>query len=406
MKKALSALIVLARCNARAAASRLLPGGSSPQSRRKAGTIPENGNPARPGHRVVVCQRLDMIWRPFLKGKRPPGSTALFLAALIPCLACGARGPAVTTDLDQLAESAAAEYNRLEVAELNGQFREAAASPDPLNYVLGGGDLVRISVFEAPELNTEARIGARGNVTLPLLNAVVIAGLSVSEAERHVERLYREKYLQDPHVSIFVTEQFGSKITLMGALRKPGTYDHYASLSLMDVLAMAGGLSDAGGRTVQVRRKGATDGETETLVIDLDQMIKDGREDLNVAIRGGDMVYVPEAGAVYVDGAVRRAGAYPVRPEMSVREAIVAAGGAQAFADTTDVRLVRYLGQGRREVARLSLDGPDSLDADRVRLRDRDVIFVPSSPGGTFIQGLRLTLGTGLVGVGFTPPAQ
>lgn len=345
--------------------------------------------------------------RPFLRGRRPPGGAALFLAALFLCLACGARGPAITTDLDQLAESAATEYNRLEVAELNGKFREAfTAAPDPQDYVIGGGDLVRVSIFEAPELNTEVRVGVRGNVTLPLLNTVQIAGLTVSEAERRVEELYREKYLRDPHASIFVKEQFGSKITLMGALKKPGAYDYYASMSLMDVLAMAGGLSDTGGRTVQIRRKGARDGETEALVIDLDQMIKDGREDLNVAIRGGDVIYVPEAGSVYVDGAVRRAGAYPVRPEMSVREAIVAAGGLQPFADTTDVRLVRYLGQGRREAARLSLDDAEPHEAHRLKLRDRDVIFVQSSPAGAFLQGLRLTLGTGLVGVGYTPPTQ
>lgn len=329
------------------------------------------------------------------------------VAALSLCLACGAKGPSVTAGLDQLVDSAAAEYNRLEVAELNGRiFESFTATPIYEDYVIGGGDLIELNIFEAPDLNTETRVSGRGSVTLPLLNAVKIAGLSVSEAERHVEGLYREKYLQDPHITIFVKEQFGSKITMMGALRKPGTYDFYSSMNLLDVLAMAEGLSDAAGRTVQIRRKGESEDGGGSLVIDLDQMISDGRDDLNVGIKGGDVIYVPEAGSVYVDGAVRKAGSYPIRREMSVQEAIVAAGGLQSFADAKNVKLIRYLGKGRREVAKLSLEDLQSGEAQEVRVRDRDVVFVEASPVGTFFQGLRLTLGSGLFGVGYTPPSQ
>ncbi len=331
----------------------------------------------------------------------------LAVAALGLCLACGAKGPAATTEPDQLADPAATEYNALEVAELNGKLYESfTATPIYEDYVIGGGDLIELTVFEAPELNTETRVSARGSVTLPLLSAVGIAGLSVREAERCVEGLYRDRYLQDPHITIFVKEQYGSKVTMMGALKKPGTYDYYASMNLMDVLAMAEGLSDIAGRTVQIRRKPDNGQDAASLVIDLDQMVKDGQEDLNVGIKGGDVIYVPEAGSVYVDGAVRKAGSYPIRTEMSVREAIVAAGGLQSFADSGNVKLIRYLGEGRREVAKLSLAEPQSVETGKLKVRDRDIIFVESSAVGTLVQGLRLTLGAGLFGVGFTPPTQ
>lgn len=331
----------------------------------------------------------------------------LAVAALSLCMACGAKGPAATTELDRLSDPAATEYNALEVAELNGRLYESfTATPIYEDYVIGGGDLIELTVFEAPDLNTETRVSARGSVTLPLLSTVGISGLSVREAERHVEGLYREKYLQDPHITIFVKEQFGSKITLMGALKKPGTYDFYASMNLMDVLAMAEGLSDTAGRTVQIRRKPENGQDASSLVIDLDQMVKAGRENLNVGIKGGDVIYVPEAGSVYVDGAVRKAGSYPIRKEMSVREAIVAAGGLQSFADADNVKLIRYLGEGKREVAKLSLAELRTDETGKLKVRDRDVIFVESSAIGTFVQGLRLTLGSGLFGVGYTPPAQ
>lgn len=320
---------------------------------------------------------------------------------------CGNKGPKVTTDVSQLAQTAGDTGNAAEVAEINKQlYASFTATPSYEDYVIGSGDLVQVSIFEAPELNTETRVSARGGVTLPLLNNVVIAGLSIREAEEHVELLYKQKYLQDPHITIFVKEQFGSKITLMGALNKPGTYDYYARMNLMDVLALAEGLSDKAGRIVQVRRKGGDEAMSQALIIDLDQMIKEGDEKLNIPIMGADVVYVPEAGSVYVDGAVRKAGSYPIRQEMSVQEAIVAAGGMQAFGDAGNVKLIRYVGQGKREVAKISLDDMQEGGASRLYVQDRDVIFVESSPASAFFHGLRLTLGTGLLGVGYQPPAQ
>jgi polysaccharide export outer membrane protein len=135
-------------------------------------------------------------------------------------------------------------------------------------------------------------------------------------------------------------------------------------------------------------------------------MVKEGQDELNVAIKGGDVIYVPEAGSVYVDGAVRKAGSYPIRQEMSVQEAVVAAGGLQSFANAKDIKLIRYVGKGRREVAKLSLDDLQRGEAAELKVQDRDVIFVESNAASAFFQGLRLTLGTGLVGVGYQPPAQ
>ena len=321
--------------------------------------------------------------------------------------ACVAKGPTATTSVRRLADVPPEAGNSPEIPEINSQiYASFSASPNYEDYVIGGGDLVQVTIFEAPGLNAEARVSARGSVTLPLLNAVGIAGLTVREAEEHVESLYRKDYLQDPHVTIFVKEQFGSKITLMGALAKPGTYDFYSRMNLMDVLALGQGLSDTAGRIVQVRRRDASGTPVRATIIDLDEMVEKGRDELNIPIQGGDVVYVPEAGSVYVDGAVRKAGSYPVRREMSVQEAIVAAGGLDSFADAGTVKLVRYVGDGKREVARLSLEGGGDEHVPELRVQDRDVIFVESSPASAFFQGLRLTLGTGLLGVGYTPPSR
>jgi polysaccharide export outer membrane protein len=153
---------------------------------------------------------------------------------------------------------------------------------------------------------------------------VEVKGLTTREGEQKIEDLYRaNKFIRQPHVSVFVKEHVSGKITLMGAVKKPGTVDCFSRRRLLDVLALAEGLSEKAGRSVQVRRAGEDPAYPSTFMIDLDDMLKRGQTELNIPIKGGDVIYVPEAGMVYVDGAVRKAGNYPITQSMSVQQAIV-----------------------------------------------------------------------------------
>jgi polysaccharide export outer membrane protein len=314
-------------------------------------------------------------------------------------------GPVPTASLeDVVAES---RPRNAAVEDLNAKlFASVQGAPEYQDYILHQGDLITVSVFEAPELNTETRIGARGFATLPLLGPVELAGRTTSEAERFIEDRYRQKYLQNPHVTIFLKEQFGGKITVLGAVEKSGSYDYPARQSLLDVLALAGGLSDKAGRMVQLRRKVENQDRPETFLIDLEQLIEEGRAELNLTVLPGDVIFVPEAGMVYVDGAVRKPGAYPIKKEMTVQEAIVQAGGLSKTADEGDIKLVRYREDGSREVVKLSLQAMRQGKASQVTVRDRDVVFVETSTLQAMVYGLRLNLGMGLVGIGYTPPPQ
>jgi polysaccharide export outer membrane protein len=292
-----------------------------------------------------------------------------------------------------------------EIKALNDAlFSVAGTTPQPQDYIVGEGDLLQISVFEAQDLKREARVGARGTITLPLLGAVEIKGLTVREAEERIENAYRQKYLQDPHVNIFVKEQHGSKITVLGAIKNPGTYDLFARQRLLDVLATAGGLSDKAGWTVQVRRSSPDPNRPETFLIDLDQLVSKGKAELNVEIRGRDVIFIPEGGIVYVDGAVRRPGSYAVKQGMTVQQSIVAAGGFATIADEGNIKLVRYAGEGERQVLQLSMR--DIHGGSDLQVHDRDVVFVETNRLEALIYGLRLNLGMGLVGIGYSPPPQ
>jgi polysaccharide export outer membrane protein len=247
-------------------------------------------------------------------------------------------------------------------------------------------------------------VGARGNIVLPLIGPVAVKGLSVLEAERKIECMYRRDYVQDPHVTLFVKEQVGSRVTLVGAVNKPGTIDYTSRQTLLQVLAMSGGLSEKAGKTVQVRRVVDDPTQPYTFLIDLEEIVKGGNMQANIEIRGGDVIYVPDAGTVYVDGAVRKPGTYPVRQSMTLQEAITAAGGFSATAEQNDIKLIRSVENGKREVVQISLQDLRQEGAHSLLVKDRDVIFVETNLPNTLLYGLRLNLGYGLVGFGYTPP--
>jgi polysaccharide export outer membrane protein len=276
---------------------------------------------------------------------------------------------------------------------------------DPGDYILGPGDLLQVTVFEAKELAATVRVSSRGYITLPLLGQVNIKGLSAREAEIHIEGRYRENYIKDPHVSIFVEEHHSQRVTLIGQFQKPGTYDYPTKQKLLDVMALGNGLTENAGRTAQVRRHDGEPGREsgETIIIDLDRLIREGEGELNIDINGGDVVFVPEAGTFFITGAVRNPGAYPIRQRTLLMEAIAAAGGLAPYADADRLLLVRHVGNGDREIKELDLD---EIVAQEFVINDRDVIFARASAWGKLMHGFNIRLGVPGAGVGYADPER
>jgi polysaccharide export outer membrane protein len=298
-----------------------------------------------------------------------------------------------------------AELKQDEIAQFNEQlFASAQMNTDPSDYLLGAGDLLQVKVYEAEDLDTKVRVSSRGYVTLPLLGAVAVKNLSAREAEQAIENLYRVRYIKDPHVSIFVEEHFSRRVTLMGQFRNPGTYDYLSKQRLLDVMALGGGLSDKAGRVIQIRRSSGTSEGQSVFVVDLDQLIKVGKSELNIEINSGDVLFVPEAGTFFVDGAVRRPGSYYIKHETTIQEAFLEAGGLAPYADKHSAVLIRYLENGERETVELDLSKPETL---AMGVKDRDVLVADASLYGKLVHGLGINLGLpGLGGVGYKNPEQ
>jgi polysaccharide export outer membrane protein len=281
----------------------------------------------------------------------------------------------------------------------------ANLNDDPADYLLGPGDLLQVTVFEAEELAATVRVSSRGYITMPLLGQIKVEDLSAREAEIHIEERYRTNYIKNPHVSIFVEEHHSQRVTLIGQFENPGTYDYPSKQRLLDVMALGNGLTKNAGRTAQVRRrgKGLAAGDTETIIIDLDRLIREGEDALNIAINGGDVVFVPEAGTFFVTGAVRKPGAYPIQQKTLLLEAIAAAGGLAPYADAEHLLLVRHVGNGEREVRELDLN---EIVSQEYEINDRDVIFARASAWGKLTHGFRIQLGVPGTGVGYVDPER
>jgi polysaccharide export outer membrane protein len=298
------------------------------------------------------------------------------------------------------AETFAAETEKSEEIErINEKLFDAAQmDTDPGDYLLGPGDLLHITVFEAEELETKARVSSRGSISVPLLGLVQVEDLTAREAEVKVEEKYREKYIKDPHVTVFVEEHFSQRISLVGEVKNPGTYDYPSKMRLLDVLALGGGLSANAGRVAQVRRIGDATEKYGMMIVDLDKLIGDGFVELNIEINGGDVIFVPKAGVYFVDGAIRKPGSYPITQETNVMEALVSAGGFQPYANENQATLIRYLEDGKREAKELDLLKTEDQE---ITLNDRDVIIVKSNVLKQLATGFRIWFTPGGIAFGF-----
>jgi len=223
---------------------------------------------------------------------------------------------------------------------------------------LGIGDAVRVTVFQQPDLTTEARISERGSVAMPLIGEAKLAGMTPAEAAAKIAGdLKKGKFLKDPQVSVTLTTLRSRQVSVLGLVTRPGRYAlDDTSSQLADVIAAAGGLAAEGSSTLTVIR-----GAERHQVSLLGKSFK---------LQGGDTVHVDRAPVFYIYGEVTRAGAYRLEPNLTVMQAISLGGG------------ITPRGSDRR--LKLRRAGPDGkLVETEAGLRDavkaNDVIYVKES---------------------------
>ena len=170
---------------------------------------------------------------------------------------------------------------------------QGAQEPD---YHLQPEDILSITVYEQPDLTTRARITSEGKISFPLLGKVKAAGLTVSELKDKIQELLSKDYLVNPQVHVFIEEYHVKQISVLGAVKSPGRYDMYTEreTTLLEAIAMAGGFSDvaAVNHTRIIRSE---EGEKSVIQIRITDITKKGQKEKDVALKPGDIVFVPES---------------------------------------------------------------------------------------------------------------
>jgi len=245
-----------------------------------------------------------------------------------------------------------------------------------LALVLGPGDEADITVYGAPDLSEHTRVGADGNISMPLIGYVRVGGLSSSEAEAAIEaQLRQNNILNDPRVSVFVKEYTSSGISVAGEVAKPGFYSAVGPHRLFDVLQAAGGPTDRAASKVVISHRGET--ETTTLDISKDPA---AMAISNIELQPGDTIVVPKAGIVYVLGEVTRPGGYVLNSTggITVLQVVAVAGGPTHVASAGKTRLLRRTASGFQE-QQIDLKKLLRGKTQDVSVRNEDILFIPTS---------------------------
>ena len=244
--------------------------------------------------------------------------------------------------------------------------------------IIGTGDLLVVSVYGAPDFNNEVRVADSGEITLPFIGSVQVAGLTVEQAETLVEtKLGDGHYFKNPQVSIFEKEYATQGISVLGEVQKPGTYPLPGNHTLFDAVSAAGGLTPKAGNAISItHRNNRKEAQTVTLAPNLSFTPAN-----NVPVSPGDTVLVSKAGIVYVVGDVHMPSGFVMEnSRLTVLQAIAMAQGTNTTAKLDKAVLIRKTSAGPQQIA-LPLPKILSAKAPDMSLQPEDIIFIPRSEG-------------------------
>lgn len=248
--------------------------------------------------------------------------------------------------------------------------QQPGASVAPQEYRLGAGDVIRVSVFQNPDLTLESRLTEAGVVSYPLLGSLRLGGLSVTAAEKLIaDGLRTGNFVKSPQVTVVVMQVRGNQVSVLGQVNRPGRYPlELADTRLTDVLSMAGGTAPGGADLVVI--SGTREGKPFRLEVDLPAVFAAGGRDKDIVLLNGDAVWVDRQPVVYIYGEVQRPGPMRLERDFTLMQALATGGGLTARGTEKGIRVHRKAANGAVQVIESKMDD---------MLREGDVVFVRES---------------------------
>jgi polysaccharide export outer membrane protein len=322
----------------------------------------------------------------------------------------------------------------------------------PHDYIIGSGDTLSVDVFDVKELSRDVRVSQTGTIGLPLVPVrLQVRGLTETQVEQKIsEVLQANGLVSHPEVSVAVKDRKSKPITVVGAVPHPLVYQAERSVTLLEVLAEAGGISNDAGDTAIVTRPTSDQNDaseapaisnddviqptgqkempppggsattpaepvastppvdaathstvfraggapqdapvpteapalSNTITVNLNDLMESGDATNNIVLQAGDIVTVPHAGIVYVLGSIGKPGGYVLandRSQMTTLKMLALAGGLNRTAKSDRAVIIRKDNQGQQHELAVDLKKIVERKAEDVRLQPSDILYVPDS---------------------------
>jgi len=267
-------------------------------------------------------------------------------------------------------------FSAVALAQVRPSLMEEVGKANLPALELHPGDLVAVSVYDAPELTRTVRVDPDGTIHLPLLaDGVNAAGLMPRELEAGItDALKSAEILVDPVVKVTVVEYHSRPISVMGAVRRPLTFQADGVVMLLDALSRAEGFTDDAGPEVLVTQNDVV----QHIAV---KKLMDGADpQLNLRLTGNEEVRVPEAGKIFVLGNIRKPGGFPVRDpaDKTVLKMVALSEGLMPFSAKI-AYIVRRQETGAPQEIPIELDRIMERKSPDMALEIGDILYVPDN---------------------------
>lgn len=262
------------------------------------------------------------------------------------------------------------------LAQVRPSLMEQVGNANLPALELHAGDLVAVSVYDAPELTRTVRVDPDGTIRLPLLaEGVKAAGLMPRELEVELTNALKSgEILIDPVVKITVVEYYSRPISVMGAVRKPVTFQSDGKVTLLEALSHAEGLTDDAGPEILVTQNDAV------RRITVKRLLDGADPTVNLVLTGNEEVRVPVAGKIFVVGNIRKPGGFPVRDpgDSTVLKMVALSEGLMPFSEKIAYIVRRREGETPQEIP-IQLAKIMERKSPDVSLEIGDILYVPDN---------------------------
>lgn len=291
----------------------------------------------------------------------------------------------------------------------NGKPAPAADANLANRYRLGPGDVLDIRIYNRPLLSREAvRIDERGMIRLPLINEVLAECRTESELADAIGKTYLE-YLKNPYVEVFIKEYNSQPVVVLGAVKSPGRFQLQRRVHLVEMVSLAGGLTDLADGKIQVMHASGRRGCEPTAAggyqpspvaqnddsvavewYDLSELMKREKSGGELPIaQAGDTINLLEANKAFIIGNVLKPMEIPLKDEVTLSQAIAMAGGAMPASRLEKIKIIRQPAAGGPKGEMIvDLKAINRQQEQDVVIQANDIIEVPTSSGKKFVQSL------------------